>query len=488
MRQWIGAGFLVVAFAFLIQYFGLIDKGKAVVSIAIESLGTIASNKLSEEEKEFQLQQNSKKLFGLFFVLAAGGILALLLPIAILWLCDKIGWLSLNAVIDTTISPLFILISSLVLILVLFLPGRLRSKPKADINRYSSLDQTLHQIAFKTYPAQVGLANLEDKLLAKDLAGLSSDNPIFITALPRAGTTLLLECFADLPEFATHCYRDMPFVLIPYLWNRYSRTFQREVESQERAHGDGMKINPDSPEALEEVIWTTFWPKHFQQDRIIPWDDERNEDFEKFFRSHIKKIILLRRKSNAANVRYVSKNNANIARIPLLKTLFPSSIIIVPFRDPLHHVASLLQQHLNFLAIHQSDPFAAEYMKAIGHFDFGQNLCPIDLGGWFDQRQSKSANSISFWLEYWVNSYQYLLTNSGKTLNFLNYDALCQTPEEGLSTIARIVNSRDPKAFVGKASTIGSPRPKQIDTSALSQSLLDRVNEVYSQLKALSLN
>ena len=488
MSQWVGAGFLVIAFAFLIQFFRLIDKGKTVVSIAVESLGTIASNKLSEEEKESELQQNSKKLFELFFVLAAGGLLALLLPIGVLWLCEQVGWLSLNAVFETTISPLFILISSVVLILVLFLPGRFRSNSKTEINRYSSLDQTLHQIAFKTYPAQVRLANIEDRLFAKELAGCNSDKPVFITALPRAGTTLLLECFADLPEFATHCYRDMPFVLIPSLWNRYSRTFQREVESQERAHGDGMQINPDSPEALEEVIWTTFWPKHFQQDRIIPWDNERNEDFEKFFRSHMHKIIHLRRQNEMVNARYVSKNNANIARIPLLKTLFPSSVIILPFRDPLHHAASLLQQHLNFLAIHQSDPFAAEYMKAIGHFDFGQNLCPIDLGDWLDHRQTKSAESISFWLEYWVNSYQYLLGNSSKVLNFLNYDALCQTPEEGLSIIAEVVNSCEPKTLVSKASTIGSPRPKQIDKSTLSQSLLDRVNDVYSQLQALSLN
>ena len=488
MSQWVGAVFLVIAFAFLIQCFRLIDKGKTVVSIAVESLGTIASNKLSEEEKESELQQNSKKLFGLFVVLAAGGIAALLLPIGVLWLCEQVGWLSLNAVFETTISPLFILISSVVLILVLFFADRFGSNSQTEVNRYSSLDQTLHQIAFKTYPAQASLANIEDKLFAKDLAGCDSDKPIFITALPRAGTTLLLECFADLPEFATHCYRDMPFVLIPYFWNRYSRTFQREIESQERAHGDGMKINPDSPEALEEVIWTTFWPKHFQQDRIIPWDSERNGDFEKFFRSHMHKIILLRRHNNRSNARYVSKNNANIARIPLLKTLFPSSVIIIPFRDPLHHAASLLQQHLNFLAIHQSDPFAAEYMKAIGHFDFGQNFCPIDFDGWLDQRQTKSADSISFWLEYWVNSYQYLLTNSHKNLNFLNYDALCQTPEEGLSVIAQTVNSHEPKTLVGKASSIGSPRPKQIDKSGLSHSLLDRVNDVYCQMKALSLN
>ena len=94
---------------------------------------------------------------------------------------------------------------------------------------------------------------------SKELASYSNERPVFITALPRAGTPLLLECFASVPEFASHCYRDMPFVPIPCLWNRFSSNFQQAMESQERAHGDGMQIIPDSPEALEEVSWKIFF-------------------------------------------------------------------------------------------------------------------------------------------------------------------------------------------------------------------------------------
>ena len=174
----------------------------------------------------------------------------------------------------------------------------LKPNQKSDTvqtSSYSPLDRTLHQVAFNTYHAQVSLADFEDRLFSKQLVNCKNERPVFITALPRAGTTLLLECCASSPEFAAHCYRDLPFVMIPCLWNRFSQIFQRQVKSTERAHGDGMQINPDSHEALEEVVWKTFWQRHYHRDRLIPWEYEENENFKQFFDAHLRKIIWLRR-------------------------------------------------------------------------------------------------------------------------------------------------------------------------------------------------
>lgn len=489
MSEWIGATLLVVIFAALVQRLGLMKRGEDVVSIALDSLGVIGSSALSDEEKETKLQRNSIKLFGLFFTLAWLGGIALLLPMGLLWLCDKLGWLSFNSVLETTVSPLFLIFSSLTVLLILGLRHRSISARKSQIGNYSKLDQTLHRVAFRTYTVQVALANFEDKILRKELALCRTDRSVFITALPRAGTTLLLECCAGLPEFAAHCYRDMPFVLTPYLWNRYSKVFQQQAMSQERAHGDGMVISPDSHEALEEVIWTTFWNEHYCEDRIIPWASETNIEFERFFHFHMCKIILLRRRQAARSARYISKNNANIARIKVLSTLSPNAVIIIPFRNPFHHAVSLLQQHLNFLHIHENDTFALEYMKAIGHYDFGQNLCPIDFDGWLDKRQSEDARSLTFWLEYWVACYRYLLAdNARQSLYFFNYDALCKDPIMGFRTLAEVVDSSDSELLISNASRIGSPRPKQIDTGSLPSSLLQEVNSVYGWLKDASLN
>ena len=486
MIEWIASALLVVAFVALLKTLQLNKRGNDIIEIALDSLEILSSSQLSDEQKESGLQKNSIKLFGLFFKLISGFAVALALPLGVLWLADQIRLVSLNAVLELTISPLFLIVSTLLIVLWLFIQYRNSSNTKVQNNSYSTLDQALHRMSFRTYATQVSLANIEDKIFSQKLAQFPIEKPVFITALPRAGTTLLLECLADIPEFATHCYRDMPFVLIPCLWNSYSGIFQRQVQSQERSHGDGMQISPDSPEALEEVIWTRFWQRHYKTDRIIPWDLEQNKEFDNFFRSHMRKIIFLRRPKLAGLTRYISKNNANIARTSTLRKLFPDSVLVVPFRNPFHHATSLLQQHLNFLDIHQTDSFAAEYMKAIGHYDFGQNLCPIDFDGWLNRRISEDSKSLAFWLEYWVASYKHLLGKNYVGLNFLNYDSLCEEPERGLRIISEIVESNTPDAIAAKTSLIGRPRTKQIDTTLIPQSLLQDVRDVYENLKEVA--
>ena len=488
MSQWVGAIILVVGFIVLLQFLGVTKKSQNVVRIALHSMKIIGSSRLSDEQKESKLQKNSQRLFGLFFLLVLGSAIALTIPLAVLWLGESLGWLSLSAVLATTVSPVFLIVSTVLTIAVLYLqPSKKGDRTTEPTSSYSQLDRTLHQVAFNTYTAQVTLADLEDRLFSKQLDSCKNKKPVFITALPRAGTTLLLECCASSPEFAAHCYRDMPFVLIPQLWSRFSKTFQRKIEASERAHGDGMQISPDSHEALEEVIWKTFWQRHYHRDRLIPWDYEEDREFNQFFDSHLRKIILLRRQNPMVATRYVSKNNANIARTKILQKLYPDSTIIVPFRNPLHHASSLLQQHLNFLQIHQSDRFASEYMKAIGHYDFGQNLRPIDFDGWYDRRRTQSAKSLAFWVEYWLASYKYLLKNNTERINFLDYDELCRNPQLGLKSLAEVVESSNPEALISSASQIRYPRAKKIDSGNLPTSLLQEANLVYADLNDLSL-
>lgn len=487
MNQWVGAIILVVGFVVLIQLLGVTKKSQNVVRIALHSMKIISSSRLRDEQKESKLQKNSLRLLGLFFILALGGAIAILIPLGILWLGDLFGWISLSAVLSTTVSPVFLIVSSILAIALLYFQfNRQKKVHHAKTSSYSPLDQTLHQVAFNTYTAQITLADLEDRLFSKQLANYQNTKPVFITALPRAGTTLLLECCASSPEFAAHCYRDMPFVMIPCLWNRFSQIFQRQVASIERAHGDGMQISPDSHEALEETIWQTFWQRHYHRDRLIPWDYEQNEAFNQFFDSHLRKIVLLRRPNLKSFTRYVSKNNTNIARIKILRQLYPNSTIIVPFRDPLRHAGSLLQQHLNFLNIHQSDHFASRYMKAIGHYDFGQNLRPIDFDGWYDQRQSRNAKTLAFWLEYWLASYKHLLENHAEGINFFNYDKLCDNPQLGLKNLAEVIESSNPKALISFASQIRQPRSREINHNSLPTYLLKEANLLYAELQEIS--
>jgi hypothetical protein len=79
------------------------------------------------------------------------------------------------------------------------------------------------------------LADVEEHVFADSFERVIIERRFFISSLPRAGTTLLLEVLSALPGFACHTYRDMPFVLCPVLWDRISRAFHKEAELRERA-------------------------------------------------------------------------------------------------------------------------------------------------------------------------------------------------------------------------------------------------------------
>ena len=63
----------------------------------------------------------------------------------------------------------------------------------------------------------------------------------------------------------------------PVLWHRLSGGSRRQVERHQRAHGDGLEIDLDTPEAFEEVVWKMGWPDKYRDGGITPWtaDDRR---------------------------------------------------------------------------------------------------------------------------------------------------------------------------------------------------------------------
>ncbi|MEQ8964910.1 MAG: sulfotransferase [Azospirillaceae bacterium] len=330
--------------------------------------------------------------------------------------------------------------------------------------RYSAIDRLLHRAAFAGLGVQRGVADLEDKLYAADFAGVALDRPVFVTALPRAGTTLLLELLTATGEFTTHTYRRMPFVLCPLLWWRLSRGFAKAEAPSERAHGDGMAVSPDSVEAFEEVVWRAFWPDHYGAERIRPWDPaevDPDGEFEAFFANHLRKIVALgdRAADAPAGRRYVSKNNANIARLGLLARLFPDARILVPVRAPGAHVASLRRQHTNFLALHGREPFARRYMEWIGHLEFGEALRPIDFGGWLDAAPAtaRDPSGPDFWLSYWCAAYEAALAAPADAVSFVSYDRLRAAPKEGLATLAEVVGLARPAALTALSDRFRAP-------------------------------
>lgn len=344
---------------------------------------------------------------------------------------------------------------------------------------YSWLDRLLHRLAFATPRLQIDFAESEDR----KFAGLPLQPPLLVTGLPRAGTTLLLNCLAGLDEFAAHSYRDMPFVLVPHLWSKISRSFQKPEERMERAHGDGMTVGTDSPEALEEMLWLAFFPQRYAGDRIKPWPDSADlGSFQPFFANHMRKITALRRPGMRA--RYVSKNNLNISRIGALAKAFPDADIVVPFRSPLQHASSLLRQHENFLELHARDAFARAYMAGVGHFDFGANLKPVDFDGWLEHSEHRDPKAIEFWLAYWISTYRHILDRHHERIILVSHDKLCAEPFSQLQRLAERLRLSDAGSLVAQAEGIKGASPHLVDQAGISRALLAESLALMEELDA----
>jgi hypothetical protein len=327
---------------------------------------------------------------------------------------------------------------------------------------YTGLDRLLHRVAldrrFHGHALQKSLAELEQGFLGEDAPAAAPDAPVFVTALPRAGTTLLLDLLARVPAFASHTYRDMPFVLAPVLWGRLSSPFRKAAGASERAHGDGVMVGYDSPEAFEEVLWLAFWPDKYRADRILPWTaGDRAAGFEAFFARHMRSVIAARARERAGSppARYLSTNNANIARLPLLPVLFPDCRVVVPLREPLVHCRSLLRQHRRFLELHARDPFARQYMDWIGHFEFGAGLRPIRFGD-DGEELAGDPRELDFWLRYWISAHRTILS-AGDSVILFDYAGLCADPARSLGALADSLAIADADALVAGAEQIRRP-------------------------------
>ena len=362
-------------------------------------------------------------------------------------------------------------------------------------DRYSGLDRFLHRFAFGAIRLQKALSDVEDRLYAGRLSAVEIQRPVFVTALPRAGTTLLLEILASLRLFAAHTYRNMPFVLLPLLWRALSSRFHVPGVVAERAHGDGVAIGFDSPEAFEEVVWRAFWPEKYLDDRLVTWtaaDRDAAGDFEAFFRSHVAKMIALQAFREPADptpgtVRYLSKNNANISRIPKVVRLFPDAVVLVPFRNPLDQAASLLRQHLRFRQVHEAEPFTRRYMADLGHLEFGANLRPVDFDGWLRREDLDRTHTADFWLRYWCAAYGHVLANAGGRVVLVDYDSLCVDPARVLRGVGAATGITGAAGSELEAAAHRLRAPTRYPAApAVHPSVLDAASSLHRELRTRS--
>jgi len=253
----------------------------------------------------------------------------------------------------------------------------------------------------------LGLGRLETSQLERELAQLKVRKPIYVCGLARSGSTLLHEVICSPAGVATHRVKDYPMIFTPYWWRRVTAA-SRPTAPRPRAHADGMQITTESPEALEEMLWMAFFP-HCHDPSIgnCLGRADSHPNFESFYDAHIRKLLLAE-----SALRYAAKNNYHIARLPYLLRMFPDARFIIPVRAPASHVASLRRQHIWFSQGHRLWPRSLAYMQRSGHFEFGLDRRPMNLGNGDRVKQIQQAwaagEEVRGLAMYWDMVYGYL--------------------------------------------------------------------------------
>jgi Sulfotransferase family len=267
--------------------------------------------------------------------------------------------------------------------------------------------------------------------------------PLYICGLARAGTTVLLELFSTLPAFACHRYADFPGLWTPYWWNRLRASLPRAPSTPvERAHRDRLQVTRESPEAFEEVLWMRFFPGLHRESRSEVFEsDQHHPTFERHYRAHIAKLVAVR-----GAQRYLAKGNYNLTRMGYLAGLFPDARFIVPFRDPLGHIGSLMRQDRWFSRAGRESASVRRHLGRVGHFEFGLDKCPIHVGddvAWRDIGEAwRGSAPLQGWIALWNSVYGWLADRLERDDSLrarcalVSYNQLCAAPEPALRALA----------------------------------------------------
>lgn len=284
------------------------------------------------------------------------------------------------------------------------------------------------------------LGNLETATYSERLPAVV-DRPIFISGIARSGSTILLEILAAHAQVGTHRYRDFPLLHTPIWWHQATERRHSRTLPVERTHGDGIMVTPDSPEAMEESLWMSFFPQ--AHDSSVSQFLNRTDDhpaFEAFYRDHLRKVLYIR-----GRTRYVSKGNYNLSRLPYLHKMFPDARFLVPIRHPVQHIASLMKQHRLFSEGETRYPRALAQMQRVGHFEFGLDRRPIHVGDGEVIREIqdlwKQGDEVRGWAKYWSHLYGWtadlLHTDSllGDASLVVRFEDLCSDPHTMLERL-----------------------------------------------------
>ncbi|MCR9152733.1 MAG: sulfotransferase [Bacteroidetes bacterium] len=440
--------------------FGLIRWGRgSFYRLALSSTGVlnVMLGNQDEDEKLEELQRETLKLIIRLFtfiglVLAAGLLFWLLLY----------AYENLFAAADGNALPSLdswqsILALSLGATVPFIIPFK---KSPSD---YSELAMLLHRMVLNNY--QLGW-----KLHQRELKKHKQEGPkdfVIVSGLARAGTTSFMNKLAEDPIFQSLNYSNMPFLLAPNTWSKFSKS--KSGNTKERSHKDGIQIGMDSNEALEEYFWKALANDRFIEPEYLKEYSLSADEIQ----SYLDYQSIIRQEQSQL---YLAKNNNFLLRYASLREELKDFSLILLFRQPLSHAASLLEKHLQYCKLQKEDPFVLEYMDWLGHHEFGLHQKAFLFGEGALIEGDKS--SLNYWLQQWINYYQYALSFEDENLLFVAYEDYCSAPVMALNRVRKHLGFSALKSEI-PAYTAERNVEGNFDTALLNQAL-----SLYKKLQA----
>ncbi len=264
---------------------------------------------------------------------------------------------------------------------------------------FSLSERLLHNLITKNKLFNKFFFEFEKILFLKKTKEFQNNKHIFVSGLPRSGSSIFTIFLHNTGEFGSLTYSDSPFLLAPNFFSKFKK--KNKIKNFQRIHDDGIEININSPEALDNLFFLTYKKEFYLN--IIDYIN----------------LVLLKTSKN----RYLSKNNNIYNEFDKLFELFPNMILVVPFRNPIQQSYSLLKQHSNIKSKQKKNKFILEYMSSIGHYEFG-------LAYKFKNQPDKfnDPENINHWLEQWYLYYNSIIKKfkNKKNVYFLNYELICE--------------------------------------------------------------
>ncbi len=322
------------------------------------------------------------------------------------------------------------------LVPIILFPILQKKKTTNPDDPYTPLEKFMHYVFLGNANISKILFKLELRKNKRYLASIDTKQNVYVSGLARAGTTVLMQYLAQIPQFKSLSYRNMPFIFLPKTWLKHSS--KKAAVETERFHKDGIKHSVDTQEALEEPFWRNFIGSSFIKENVITVHSIDDATYDKY--RSFRKLV-------AGDSIYLAKNNNHLLRADSLhnydKAAGEKTITIIPFRHPYTQAKSLLTQHKNLSDLQNRNEFALDYMDFLVHHEFGiHHKIAVFKNSEGNNLVEGNERTIEYWMDVWYSFYKEVLEyfSNKDGFYFFSYEKFVEDPTLSLTKIISLLD------------------------------------------------